>query len=232
MLSVLVESGVGRGGVRRAVPSTLVSVFLHGGLLAGAVVLTLPPPPGAAPTTRPVVPLTLPPRDPAPVPQAPEDPGPLTFGAPGGDVPLPDFTVPDGIPPIDLDVPPIPVRALGPGREIPWGVPWGSPDVGPKVVFTTAGVDLAPRLLSAPPVRYPSLLEHAGVEGEVVLEVVIGTDGRPEAETLRVIASSRPEFVAPASDVVLGALFEAGRVHGSAVRVVVRLPVVFRIARS
>ena len=230
MLSTLIESGARRGSVRHAVPSTLVSVFLHGGLLAGAVALTLPSPIAVAPS-RPVIRVTLPPRDPGPVPHVPDVPGPLAPGVPGGDVPLPDFTIPDGIPPIDLAVPPIPVHALGPGREIRWGDPSGFPDLGPRSVFTTEGVDLAPRLVSAPPVRYPRLLEQAGVEGDVVIEVVIGTDGRPERETLRVISCSRSEFVAPASDVVLGAVFEAGRVRGSAVRVVVRLPVAFRIVR-
>jgi TonB family protein len=230
MLSSLVESGRRPGAARRAVPATLASALFHGGVLAGAVALTMPSPVAVAPA-RPVIDLTLPPREPGPVAPAPEEPGPLTIPTLGGGIPVPDFTVPDHIPPIDLSAPPLPVHPLGPQRQIPWGVPGGSPTAGPPRTWATAEVDEPPELISAPPATYPRRLQEAGIEGNVVLEAVIGIDGRPERGSIRIVSATRPEFEGPARDMLLGARFRPGRIRSEKVRVVVRLPVVFRIAR-
>lgn len=230
MLSSLVESGRRPGAARRAVPATVASALLHGSVLAGAVVLTMPSPMAVAPA-RPIISLTLPPRDPGSVVPAPPDPVALTTPAVGGGIPIPDFTIPEHIPPIDSTEPPLPVHSLGPKRAIPWGVPGGSPAVGPARTWVTGEVDEPPELIAAPAVTYPRMLQEAGVEGTVVIEVVIGTDGRPERESVRIVSSTRAEFDGPARDVVLGARFRAGRVRGERVRVVVRLPVAFRLAR-
>jgi len=230
MLTSLVESGHRPRAVRRAVPTTLVSALFHGGVLAGAVALTMPAP--LPPTaSRPVIDVVLPAPARDPAPPAPAAPAPL--GAPelSGDVPLPDFRIPDRIPPIDLNAPPIAVAPVGSKRAVDWGPPGGSPAVGPARTWIKAEVDEPPELISAPDAVYPRLLREAGVEGTVVIEAVIGTDGRPERESVRVVSSTRREFEGPARDMMLRALFRPGRVRGAKVRVVVRLPIAFRLAR-
>lgn len=86
-------------------------------------------------------------------------------------------------------------------------------------------------LLSAPPPVYPEPLRRAGIEGRVVVETVVDTLGRAEPGSLVVVESPAPGFAAPARAYVLRALFRPARVHGRAVRVPVRVPIEFRLAR-
>src|SRR5207247_10879000 len=85
--------------------------------------------------------------------------------------------------------------------------------------------------LSAPPPAYPEPLRRAGIAGRVVVETVIDTLGRAEPRSLVVVESPNPGFATPARDYVLRALFRPGRMHGRAVRVLVRVPIEFRLAR-
>jgi protein TonB len=80
-------------------------------------------------------------------------------------------------------------------------------------------VEEPPALLAGRPPAYPELLRAAGIEGRVVLEVVIDTLGRAEGAA-RVVESSNRGFEAAARAYVQGALFRPGRVGGGrAVRV-------------
>jgi len=79
-----------------------------------------------------------------------------------------------------------------------------------------------------PPPAYPELLRAAGIEGRVVLQVVIDTLGRAEPAA-RVFESSNPGFDGAALACVRGARFRPGRVGGRAVRVLIRLPIAFTL---
>ena len=98
-------------------------------------------------------------------------------------------------------------------------------------VFDSRVVQDLPELLSAPPPRYPEMLRVAGFEGVVMVEGVVDTLGRFERGSLRVTASPHPQLSASAIESMAGALFRPGRVYGRAVRVLVQVPVQFRIAR-
>jgi TonB family protein len=73
------------------------------------------------------------------------------------------------------------------------------------------------------------LLRAAGIAGRVVVEAVIDTLGHAEA-AVRVVESSHAGLDGPALDYVRRALFRPGRVHGRPVRVLVHLPVDFRLS--
>ena len=60
-----------------------------------------------------------------------------------------------------------------------------------------------------------------GLEGTVRLRFVVDTSGRAMPETLEVIASSHPLFIASAKKTVTESRFEPGRVNGKAVKVMV-----------
>ena len=75
---------------------------------------------------------------------------------------------------------------------------------------------------------YPELLRVAGIAGRVVVEAVIDTLGHAEA-SVRVVESSHAGLEAPALDYMRRAVFRPGRVHGRPVRVLVLLPVEFRL---
>ena len=68
--------------------------------------------------------------------------------------------------------------------------------------------------------------------GRVVVEVVVDTLGRAEPGSVAIVASSNQGFDPPARDYVRHALFRPARVHGRAVRVLVRLPIDFAIVTA
>ncbi|MGH7612823.1 MAG: energy transducer TonB [Gemmatimonadales bacterium] len=112
----------------------------------------------------------------------------------------------------------------------------GAPPLDP--LFPGAGEPLSinfvqelPVLLASSPPAYPPLLRAAGVQGRVVLQVVVDTLGRVERGTLRVVHNDNPAFAAPAIESLRGARFRPARVFGRAVRVLVQIPVEFVLQR-
>lgn len=77
--------------------------------------------------------------------------------------------------------------------------------------------------------RYPDMLRQAGVEGRVMVEVVLDTLGRAERGSLRILQSSHQLFDQSAKEMVVACRYRPGRIQGRAVRVRVQVPVVFSI---
>jgi len=98
-------------------------------------------------------------------------------------------------------------------------------------VWDSGIVDERPEVLSGPILTYPELMRQAGIEGRVVVEVVIDSLGRAEPGSLRIVESPQRAFEAAALAYVRRALFRPARVMGRSVRVLVRLPIDFRITR-
>ena len=98
-------------------------------------------------------------------------------------------------------------------------------------VFMESVVEERPEVLSGPALNYPDLLRQAGVQGRVLVQAIIDTSGRAEPPSVKVIQSPNPGFDQPAKNYVLRALFRPARVHGRAVRVLVNLPIDFKIKR-
>ena len=80
--------------------------------------------------------------------------------------------------------------------------------------------------------RYPQALLEAGVEGEVLLQGVMGPDGRLSFPTLRVLRASHPAFV----DAVLAAVprlqYAPARVAGCPVPMRLQQSFIFASGRS
>ncbi len=195
--------------------SLVVAVVLHGVTLAA---LWRPSAPAAAAPAVLVPDTPFPDEDPLGDPP----PGPV-FPVPGpsGPVLLPPGTetIP-GVPPLSPTTPGDP-RTLGPIDESRGG--------GPGVLWAPELVQEAPTLLTAPVPAYPARLREAGIQGRVVLEAIVDTLGRVEPGSLRVVASDRDDFNAPAIAAIGAALFRPARVFGRPVRVLVRVPVAFRL---
>lgn len=103
--------------------------------------------------------------------------------------------------------------------------------IDPGQAFIEASVDEKPERISTPSLDYPDLLRQAGIEGTVVIEVIIDTLGRAEPGSLRVVQSTNKAFELPARDAVLKSVYRPGRVRGQAVRVLVQVPISFSIRR-
>ena len=96
-------------------------------------------------------------------------------------------------------------------------------------VYAEAAVDERAEILSAPPLEYPPALRHAGLQGRVSVQAVIDTLGRAELASVKVIARPNTAFDESARAYVLHAVFRPARIKGRAVRVLIKLPVDYRI---
>ena len=135
--------------------------------------------------------------------------------------------IPTNIPPINLQEHFDPKDYTGTGVE--GGI--GTGLVPSDQVFMESVVEERPEVLSGPALAYPDLLRQAGVQGRVLVQAIIDTSGRAEPPSVKVIQSANPGFDQPAKNYVLRALFRPARVHGRAVRVLVNLPIDFKIKR-
>ncbi|HYU89286.1 MAG TPA: TonB family protein [Gemmatimonadales bacterium] len=196
---------------RPLAPSGTVALLAHAVVCVAAVLATLRPPQVFRSAGPPIV-LSW--------PQPSED------GSHGGEVDaVPGPTAPpiDVPPQAPIGIPPIDPRLPFDAKELLRGVnkladgPW-----------SVTAVDDPPALLAGPPLTYPQALLRAGTVGTVVVQVVIDTLGRAEPGSV-VLQSSHAGFEPAARAYVLGAVFRPGRTHGQAVRVLVRLPVDFRL---
>jgi periplasmic protein TonB len=214
MFDTLLESrhtalGLPRWGV-------VVAVGLHAAVV-GAVLRPSQPPPEPRLWLDPHLPPFV-----EPGPPRVELPGPVVRGPVHID--LPSVPSPQPIP----GVPGVDVAPLGRSA---------APVESPSVSGLGAGADVLPAslveeppvLLTAPVPPYPALLREAGVAGLVMVQVVVDTTGRPEAGSLRVVQSSNTGFDGAALATIRGSLFRPGRVWGRAVRVLVQVPVAFRL---
>lgn len=214
-----------RPDVRRGAAASVVALCLHATLVAGAVYATLgaeePPP---RPVSHDPV-IYIPDRRPEP----PAPPVPV-------DAPLPGFQLVDLPTIVPMDLPPIdPGARFDPGDYTGRGAEGGRAPrgaVAPDRFYLAGVVDEAPVLLAGPPLGYPELLRQARVQGRVEVEAIIDSTGGAEAGSVTVVRSPHPAFDRPARDFVRRALFRPGRMHGRAVRVLVRLPIEFALREA
>ena len=96
-------------------------------------------------------------------------------------------------------------------------------------VYLPSLVQDSPELLSAPTPAYPPLLRAAGVQGQVIVTAVVDTLGQAENGSVRIVRSDNPGFDAAALATVRAARFRPARMYGRGVRVLVQVPVVFRL---
>ena len=96
-------------------------------------------------------------------------------------------------------------------------------------VFMEAIVEEKPAVLSGPTLQYPELLRQAQIQGRVLVQAIIDTLGRAEPPSVKVLQSPNPGFDQSAKSYVTKALFRPARVHGRAVRVLLQIPVDFKL---
>ena len=176
----------------------------------------------AAPATQPTQIIDVfpaePVSDPGPTPPLPPLP-PSCDGCQTIDAP------PIRIPGLPRENPNTPISETGGAPLFP-----GSPLLGSQTdVYPESLVQEAPELLSAPVPAYPPLLRAAGVQGRVIVAAIVDTLGQAENGSVRIVLSDNPGFDAAALATVGAARFRPARIYGRAVRVLVQVPVVFRL---
>jgi TonB family protein len=152
------------------------------------------------------------------------------------DVPLKGFqtvvapdVIPTNLPPVNLQEHFDPKDYSGTGVE--GGLATGMVPTGNEV-FMEAIVEEKPSVLSGPIPVYPELLKQAQIQGRVIVQAVIDTLGRAEPSSVKVLQSPNPGFDQSAKNYVLKALFRPARVHGRAVRVLINIPIDYKITQA
>lgn len=234
MFTTLVES---RSIRTRRATSTMMSVILHGAVIAAAVAVTMPARGDATPRSPKekkivYVAITHPPAVPStPVPPRPQ---PATTGTPFRSIVMPTIT-PTKIPPIDVSAPELPPDLIITSGPPTPNSPFGAGSLmtySPGSVVSFDAVERIPRIIGNPPTpRYPNALRASGVVGNVVVRFVVDTLGRAEMDGVVVVDASHSLF----ADAVTSALefyrFSPGEVGGRKVRTMVQVPFTFALTR-
>jgi protein TonB len=103
-----------------------------------------------------------------------------------------------------------------------------APTDSSRAVFNAVEVDELPELVGDLRLRYPLGLERAGVSGVVVLEYVVGSDGRVNPGSVRALSSSHPAFFQAALEALRDARFKPARRWGRSIAVLVQQRIRFR----
>jgi TonB family protein len=90
-------------------------------------------------------------------------------------------------------------------------------------------IDSAPAFLWMPPVEYPQTGRRTQTGERVLVELVVGANGRPDTTMIKVLSAAYQEFAVEALRGVKEAHFRPAKVAGCPVPVVVRMPIDFRI---
>jgi bla regulator protein blaR1 len=80
-------------------------------------------------------------------------------------------------------------------------------------------------------VRYPTDLRAQGIEGEVLVQFIVGTDGKIDLESFRVLKSSAPEFEEAVRAALPALRFVPAEVKGAPVKQLVQQPFIFQLSR-
>jgi protein TonB len=140
--------------------------------------------------------------------------------------------IPTEIPPVNLQERFDPRDYSGVGVEggVFQGVEGGTGPVQDLAqVFAEAVVDEKPERISCPALEYPRMMQQANIEGQVLLQFVVETDGHVKNESIEVLNATHKAFEGPARDLISKCLFRPGRVRASPVRVLVQMPIVFNL---
>jgi protein TonB len=147
-------------------------------------------------------------------------------------VDVPPTTIPTEIPPIDLSVPPIDPSQFTMAHEAKRGVGGSdnSTSGGGSGTYTAWEVEKGTVPLPGnPKPRYPSMLQSARVEGEVLAQFVVDTTGRVDMSTFRAIQSTNELFVSSVRRALSAWKFRPAEVGGRKVRQLVQIPLSFTV---
>jgi len=236
VFDVLIESNrKGRRDIKGTIMGMFSSTVIQTAVVVAAVFATMGVAEEVTSVSIDTIMLTLDEPEPEDEPEE-EEPAPVitSLNPPpkGFQVLTAPVDIPTEIPPINLAERFDPRDYTGVGVEggVFSGVEGGTGPVDLTQVFEQAVVDEVPERISCPVPEYPRMMQQANIEGQVLLQFVVETDGHVQDATIEALASSHRAFERPARDMIMKCLFRPGRVRAAPVRVLVQMPIVFSLA--
>ena len=117
------------------------------------------------------------------------------------------------------------------GVTAPWRRDPADINRAPAGAYFEFQVDEPARMQSGANLRYAMELREAGIEGTVLVQFVLDTEGRIDPSTFKVLKTDHEGFVESVREALPRLRYTAARKDGRAVRQVVQQPFVFNIAR-
>lgn len=235
MFTTLLESKPKRD---RSPGGVIASVILHAGLIGLAVVVTLNAGLRSEKEHRQEDVKFVEVKKEAPKPEPPKPPPPQTVVQPpppkGFQVVTPPLNIPTKIPDVDLSKA-VTNEADFSGKGVEGGVARGvvggkaQPTDQPYFAFQVEKPVLA--MENGPKPTYPSMLQSAGVEGEVLVQFVVDTTGRADMSTLKILKSTNDLFTESVKNVLPRMRFYAAETGGRKVKQVVQMPFNFTVPK-
>ncbi|MFQ5705496.1 MAG: energy transducer TonB [Gemmatimonadales bacterium] len=97
-----------------------------------------------------------------------------------------------------------------------------------KAQLAAAG-GVPPERLSCPPLDYPTALRQSGIEGKVVVQVVIDPAGRTRPGSVKIVSATHDGFRQPVIDLMNACRWKPGTVSGAPVPVLIEIPFQFSL---
>jgi len=116
-------------------------------------------------------------------------------------------------------------RPLAPGDTVVCHV---RPDSAPGR-SASACIVQPPEIVKQGAPEYPRQLREAGIEGDVVVRMIVDTLGHPERESIAIVKAAHPDFEPAVRAWVKSVEFRPARLSGRAVRVLVNVPLRFAL---
>jgi TonB family protein len=95
--------------------------------------------------------------------------------------------------------------------------------------FLEAVVDVKPAIVFLPSPEYPVQLRVKGVGGRVLVQCIVDTMGIVEPNSVKILQTPDTAFSRATIEALVQARFTPARVKGKAVRVLVNVPVDFKV---
>lgn len=89
-------------------------------------------------------------------------------------------------------------------------------------------VSVPPKMIKVVKPRYPEALETMEIEGEIILQAVINSDGKVEARSIRVIKKLHPDLDQASVEALGASEFSPGMIDGHPVRVIMQIPYTYK----
>jgi TonB family protein len=207
-------------------PAVTGALSLHILLLTAALYGRGIPRAAAAPAARDTIRMDLalvrPSRSDRP-PASGSDPGTMVPPPPG----VPDFAL--GAP--EFPLPSFETSTPGVPQSSQASLPWRSESAASgdtlRPTFGVGDVDEPPELVEELHPRYPDALRRAGLSGLVRLQYVVGSNGKIEEGSIRVLQQSHPAFLLAAVEALRQSRFKPARRSGRPAAVLVQQTIRF-----